>query len=140
MKISVSVTVNAGDDTPAVIHEAVSLERDALDADTVGLRLDEAKDLLAAVKRPWRPSRSRRRWPPRSRAPAAARRDGTRTAAGTLPERATPELVHLEAKFAGLASYGLSAKLLAEVLPLGRPPARDCRTPPHPGCGPAPRG
>jgi hypothetical protein len=38
-----------------------------------------------------------------------------------LPERTTPELGYLEAKFAGLASYGLSAKLLAEVLPLGRP-------------------
>jgi hypothetical protein len=37
-----------------------------------------------------------------------------------LPERTTPELVYLEAKFAGLASYGLSTKLLAEVLPLGR--------------------
>ena len=37
-----------------------------------------------------------------------------------LPERSTPELRYLEAKFAGLVSYGLSAKLLAEVLPLGR--------------------
>jgi hypothetical protein len=37
-----------------------------------------------------------------------------------LPERTTPELLYLEAKFAGLASYGLSAKLLAELLPLGR--------------------
>ena len=41
--------------------------------------------------------------------------------AAVLPERATPELRYLEAKFAGLASYGLSAELLAEVLPLGRP-------------------
>ena len=38
-----------------------------------------------------------------------------------LPERTTPELVYLESKFAGLVSYGLSAKLLAETLPLGRP-------------------
>ena len=37
-----------------------------------------------------------------------------------LPDRATPELMYLEAKFGGLVSYGLSAKLLAEVLPLGR--------------------
>ena len=41
--------------------------------------------------------------------------------AEVLPSRATPELLYLEAKFAGLASYGLSARLLAEVLPLGRP-------------------
>ena len=40
--------------------------------------------------------------------------------AALLPERTTPELVYLEAKFAGLVSYGLSATLLAEVLPLGR--------------------
>ena len=37
-----------------------------------------------------------------------------------LPERTTPELLYLEAKFAGLMSYGLSAKLLGELLPLGR--------------------
>jgi hypothetical protein len=37
-----------------------------------------------------------------------------------LPERATPELRYLESKFAGLVSYGLSAQLLAETLPLGR--------------------
>lgn len=40
--------------------------------------------------------------------------------ASLLPERSTPELAYLEAKFAGLAPYGVSAKLLAEVLPLGR--------------------
>jgi hypothetical protein len=40
--------------------------------------------------------------------------------AAVLPERTTPELVYVEAKFAGLASYGLSTKLLAELLPLGR--------------------
>jgi hypothetical protein len=37
-----------------------------------------------------------------------------------LPERTTPELLYLEAKFTGLMSYGLSAKLLGELLPLGR--------------------
>lgn len=37
-----------------------------------------------------------------------------------LPERTTPELRYLEAKFAGLMSYGLTAQLLSEVLPLGR--------------------
>src|SRR5260370_30277177 len=34
--------------------------------------------------------------------------------AAALPERTTPELVYLESKFAGLVSYGLSARLLAE--------------------------
>jgi hypothetical protein len=41
--------------------------------------------------------------------------------AATLPERTTPELRYLESKFAGLVSYGLSARLLAETLPIGRP-------------------
>ena len=41
--------------------------------------------------------------------------------AAALLERTTPELRYLESKFAGLISYGLSAKLLAETLPLGRP-------------------
>ena len=41
--------------------------------------------------------------------------------ATVLPERTTPELLYLESKFAGLVSYGLSARLLAETLPLGRP-------------------
>jgi hypothetical protein len=59
------------------------------------------------------------RWYRCSCEPAAAR--SFTPLAELLPERTTPELRYLEAKFAGLASYGLSAKLLAEVLPLGRP-------------------
>ena len=41
--------------------------------------------------------------------------------AAVLPERTTPELIYLESKFSGLISYGQSANLLAETLPLGRP-------------------
>src|SRR5437899_401540 len=41
--------------------------------------------------------------------------------AAALPERTTPELLYLESKFAGLVSYGLSARLLAETVPIGRP-------------------
>ena len=37
-----------------------------------------------------------------------------------LRERTTPELSYLQARFAGLVSYGLSADLLNEILPLGR--------------------
>jgi hypothetical protein len=40
--------------------------------------------------------------------------------AATLPERATPELCYLESKLAGLMSCGLTAKILADVLPVGR--------------------
>ena len=35
-----------------------------------------------------------------------------------LPERTAPELLYLQTKFASLISYGLSVKLLQEVLPL----------------------
>ena len=37
-----------------------------------------------------------------------------------LPERSTPELLYLETKWASLMSYGLTTKLLEEVLPLGK--------------------
>ena len=40
--------------------------------------------------------------------------------AGLLPERTTPELAYLQASFAGLVSYGITADLLGELLPLGR--------------------
>jgi hypothetical protein len=41
--------------------------------------------------------------------------------ASMLPERTTPEMLYPESKFAGLVSYGLSSKWLAETLPVGRP-------------------
>src|SRR5215813_3637383 len=37
-----------------------------------------------------------------------------------LPERSTPELLYLETKWASLMSYGMTAKLLDEVLPIGK--------------------
>jgi hypothetical protein len=37
-----------------------------------------------------------------------------------LPERRTPELLYLETKWASLMSYGMTTKLLAEVLPIGK--------------------
>jgi hypothetical protein len=40
--------------------------------------------------------------------------------AALLRERTTPELSYLQARFAGLVSYGMSADLLNEILPLGR--------------------
>src|SRR3546814_11076263 len=36
-----------------------------------------------------------------------------------LPERVTPDLLELEARWASLASYGITAERLADVLPLG---------------------
>jgi hypothetical protein len=37
-----------------------------------------------------------------------------------LPERTTPELAYQQARFAALVSYGITASLLGELLPLGR--------------------
>ena len=37
-----------------------------------------------------------------------------------LPERTSPELVYLETKFAALVSYGLTIKVLEEVLPISQ--------------------
>lgn len=41
--------------------------------------------------------------------------------AAILPERSTPGLSSLQARFAGLISSGISAALLGELFPLGRP-------------------
>jgi hypothetical protein len=40
--------------------------------------------------------------------------------ADRMPERTSPELAYLETKFAALVSYGLTLKLLEEVLPIGQ--------------------
>jgi hypothetical protein len=37
-----------------------------------------------------------------------------------LPERSTPELLYLETKWASLLSYGMTTKLLEDVLPIGK--------------------
>jgi hypothetical protein len=41
--------------------------------------------------------------------------------AALLPERTTPDLLYLETKWAALMSYGLTVKLLQDVLPLDEP-------------------
>lgn len=38
-----------------------------------------------------------------------------------LPERTTPELLYLETKWASLVSYGVTAKLMQDVLPMDEP-------------------
>jgi hypothetical protein len=52
VKVTVQVVLHADDDadTPSVVREVFSLDRDALAPDTLGLRLSETKDLLAAVQ------------------------------------------------------------------------------------------
>ena len=50
MKITVQVVLHADDDTQTVVREAFTVQRKALTPDSVGLQLQEAKDLLAAVQ------------------------------------------------------------------------------------------
>jgi len=50
MRVTVQVVLYADDDTRTVLREVFTLTRAALAPDTVGLQLQEAKDLLAAVQ------------------------------------------------------------------------------------------
>src|SRR5664280_1174668 len=68
-------------------------------------------------------------------APTCGRASCRRPGGATRP---CDKLVYLQATFGGLISYGLSARLLGELLPLGRT-ARDQGAPPHLPGRPAPR-
>jgi hypothetical protein len=159
MRLRVQVVIESDDDAdhqaPAV-HEVAQIDRHALSVDTLGLQLEEAKQLLQKVQsvlidEQVRTSLAQQVACPdcgRPRAHKDTKTIVTRTLFGTLhlrsprrrqcpcqpqttrtfsplaaalPERTTPELLYLESKFAGLVSYGLSARLLTETLPIGRP-------------------
>ena len=52
----------------------------------------------------------------------AERPTGSESPLADLPgERVSPEMLYLETKFASLVSYGLTIRLLSELLPLDRP-------------------
>ncbi len=157
MKVTVQVVVQSGDDTdtPTVLREVLTLDRDGLGPDTVGLQLGEAKDLCAAVQdvvvaaqvaaavaaqvecpHCGVPRRHKdtghvvvRSLFGTLRVPSprwwhcGCRPQPTRTfrpVAALLPERTTPELAYLQARFAAQASYRVAADMLGELLPLGR--------------------
>jgi hypothetical protein len=51
VKLTVQLVLHADDDTETIVREVFTLQRkDPLAPDTLGLRLDEAKDLLVAVQ------------------------------------------------------------------------------------------
>jgi hypothetical protein len=156
VKLTVQLVLHADDDTETIVREVFTVQReDPLAPDTLGLRLDEAKDLLVAVQdtlvveqvatavsaqvecldcgAPRRHKDSRPivmktlfgrlrldspRWWHCGCQPRANHTFSPLTS--ILPERTTPELSYLQARFAGLVSYGISADLLSELLPLGR--------------------
>ena len=148
MRIRVQVVIEGDEDLPPEVHQVADLQRGDLGADTLGLQLAEAKELLARVqevvvdeqvhaclaakvacphcRRPRRHKDTRTiavrtlfgtmhlpspRW---HHCPCRPQEKQTFSPlTEVLPERTTPELLYLEAKFAGLMSYGLSAKLLS---------------------------
>src|SRR5664279_2896981 len=82
VQLTVQVVLETDDDQdPAVVCDVCTLERGALTADTVGLRLAEANDLLAAVQQTLVAEQAGPRWPPKRAARIAGRRTGARTAA-----------------------------------------------------------
>jgi len=151
MKVTVQVVLHADDDSQTVVREVFTLTREALEPDTVGLQLQEANDLLAAVQHtvvehqvstalsaqavcpncghPFRHKDSRlivmrtlfgvlHLDSPRWWSCPCTPRPGARTfspLAAVLRERTTPELSYLQARFAGLVSYGLHHHQSAEV-------------------------
>ena len=50
MRIRVQAVIEADDDIPPAVHEVADLQRGDLGADTLGLQLAEAKELLARVQ------------------------------------------------------------------------------------------
>lgn len=103
MKVTVSC-FQPGDAAPTVVDEVFTLERGALAV---------VCSLFGALRR------ASPRWWHCSCTPGETRTFSP--VAGALPQRTTPELQYLEANFAGLASYGLSANCWPTSCPLGRP-------------------
>jgi hypothetical protein len=155
MRITVQVVIEQDGQNEPERHEVAQLDRGELDADTVGLQLAEAKQILASVQEVMVAEQIRACLDARGPCPdcgQARRHKDARTItlrtvfgrlrlesprwhhcpcrpqprktfsplAEILSERTTPELLYLETKFASLMSYGLSARLLGELLPLGR--------------------
>ena len=155
MRVRIQVIIDADEHAAAVIEEVATIERGALEADTLGLTLAEAKALLqgvqqAVVTRQAAEVAARQANCSHCGRPLAHKGAHTivvRSLFGTLrlpsprlfhcpcqpqpartfsplaaalPERTTPELRYLEAKFASVRSYGLTVQLLDEVFPLGR--------------------
>jgi hypothetical protein len=83
MKVTVQVVLHADDDTETVVREAFTVQRDVLVPETLGLQLDEAKDLLAAVQETLVEHQVPPHYRPRPAAPTAESATATRTAVGS---------------------------------------------------------
>lgn len=163
MKITLQVVIEDEDHQASpVVKEVMSLERNVEDLhpETLGLKLDEAKEILAEIQTALVTAQATRFLEQQSSCPECGMlypKNGThqltfRTLFGTiklasqrfytcschhatmrrqgqkqisvsplaklLPERTAPEFTYLQTKWAAVMSYGHTAQLLEEVLPL----------------------
>jgi hypothetical protein len=154
MRIRIQVLIEADQEaTPACVEEVACFERGPLSPETLGLRLDEAKDMLAGVQQVMAAQQvedymEQQRQCSHCHEPLACKghhQIGLRTLFGKLTlssprlytcscepqqkrswspiatlfsERSTPELLCQEVRWASLLSYGLTVKLLGDLLPM----------------------
>ena len=118
MKIKIQVVIEHEDATLETIEEEIScLQRVSPSLETLGLTLAESKEILRLSGQrfyhcPCQPQTTK------SFSPIA----------GLVSERTAPEFCYLQAKWSSLKSYGLTVKLLEEVLPLSANVATAMRT------------
>jgi hypothetical protein len=155
MRIRIQVIIEADQESlvPFQSEEVACFERGTLSAETLGLRLDEAKQMLAGVQQVMAESQveeyvEQQRQCPHCQQSLACKghhQIGVRTLFGKLsltsprlytcscqlqekrswspvaalfPERSTPELLCQEVRWASLLSYGVTVKLLGDLLPM----------------------
>jgi hypothetical protein len=154
MRIRVQVLIEADQEvTPPYVEEVACFERGPLSPETLGLRLDEAKQMLAGVQQVMTAQQiedyvEQQRQCPHCQRPLAFKgyhQIGVRTLFGKLtlssprlytcpcqpqrqhswspvaalfPERSTPELLFQEVRWVSLLSYGVTVKLLGDLLPM----------------------
>lgn len=158
MKLTVQVTLEPEDGTPARVTELTCLERADLTPATLGLTLAEAKQVLSGLQATLTTAQITAYNGAVRACPACGtlyNRKSNRTVtvrtlfgkvrlssprfytcacqaastttksfsplAAMLPDRTTPEFMYLQTEWAALISYGLTARLLAEVFPLEKP-------------------
>jgi hypothetical protein len=155
MRIRVQVLIESDQESvvPLHIEEVACFKREQLSQETLGLRLEEAKQMLAGVQHAMTESQveeyvEQQRQCPHCQQHLACKGHhhiGVRTLFGKLtlesprlytcscqphqkrswspvaalfPERSTPELLYQEVRWASLLSYGVTVKLLDDLLPM----------------------
>jgi hypothetical protein len=89
MRLRVQVVIEADDDDQqaSAVHEVARIDREALSVDTLGLHLDESKNLLQKVQAVLIDEQVRTAWPSRWRVPTVADHELTKTQRSSSPAR-----------------------------------------------------